>query len=581
MKRFTTYIATIALAFNLTVSASTDVEMKLFHTTDVHGNYYPYNFITRQPAQGSLSRVYSAVKEARQKYGKDKVLLLDNGDILQGQPTVYYYNYVDTVSPHITSEMMNFMGYDAGNVGNHDVETGRKVLNRWSGQCDMPILGANIIDVNTGMPYYRPYEIINRDGVKIAVLGLITPAIPAWLPEQLWSGLRFDDMETTARKWVPIIMEREHPDVLIGLFHSGQSGSELMGYKENASLDVARNVPGFDIVLMGHDHRSDMKHVVNQQGDTVLVINPANDGVNLTDITMSFKLDDNGKVIDKKFDGKLLSMSAYEPDSEFMSKFAPQYEIIKEYVGQPVGKLTKSISTRDAYFGPSEFVDLIHELQLGITGADISFTAPISFDASIAAGPITMSDMFNLYKYENMLYVMELTGQEIKDYLEFSYDKWINTMTSSNDHLLQFKDEPTSGDKSRSALKNRSYNFDSAAGIIYTVDVTKPYGERVEIKSMADGKPFDTNKTFKVAVNSYRGNGGGELLTKGAGIPADQLSSRIIYSTDRDLRYYLTDYIKEKKVLKPRKLNQWKFVPEKLVAPAAARDRKALFPDEK
>jgi 2',3'-cyclic-nucleotide 2'-phosphodiesterase/3'-nucleotidase len=113
------------------------------------------------------------------------------------------------------------------------------------------------------------------------------------------------------------------------------------------------------------------------------------------------------------------------------------------------------------------------------------------------------------------------------------------------------------------------------------VDVTKPYGERVEIKSMSDGKPFDTNKTFKVAVNSYRGNGGGELLTKGAGIPADQLSSRIIYSTDRDLRYYLTDYIKEKKVLKPRKLNQWKFVPEKLVAPAAARDRKALFPDEK
>ena len=102
--------------------------------------------------------------------------------VLQGQPTVYYYNYIDTVSPHITSEIMNYMKYDAGNVGNHDVETGRVTLDRWASQCEMPVLGANIIDTATGKPHFKPYEVFERDGVKIAILGMINPAISPATP---------------------------------------------------------------------------------------------------------------------------------------------------------------------------------------------------------------------------------------------------------------------------------------------------------------------------------------------------------------------------------------------------------------
>lgn len=115
---------------------------------------------------------------------------------------------------------MNYMGYDAGNVGNHDVETGRKVLDRWAGECNMPILGANIINEKTGEPHFQPYKVFDRDGLKIAVLGMITPAIPVWLSHDIWEGLRFDDMEETARKWIPIIKEREKPHIIIGLFHA-------------------------------------------------------------------------------------------------------------------------------------------------------------------------------------------------------------------------------------------------------------------------------------------------------------------------------------------------------------------------
>ncbi len=579
MKRcFVAVFVAVIISGVMSVSARR-VEINLLQTSDVHGNYFPYNFITGKNAAGSLARVSSAVKDARKKYG-DNVILLDNGDILQGQPTVYYYNYVDTVKPHVASEVMNYLRYDAGNVGNHDVETGRDVLDRWSKDCDMPILGANIIDESTGEPYFKPYEVIEHDGVKVAVLGMITPAIPAWLPETLWKGLRFDDIETTAKKWMPIIIDKEAPDVVVGLFHAGQAGNVLAGYKENPSLEVAKNVPGFDIILMGHDHRRECNKVMNVDGDSVLIMNPANNSVVLTDINMTFEVDDADKVVSKRIDGRLRPMSDFDIDAEFIVNFSPYIAEVNNYVNESVGHLTDSISTRDAYFGPSAFVDLIHKLQLDITGADISFAAPISYDANIPAGDIFIGEMFNLYKYENMLYVMELTGKEIKDYLEFSYGLWANTMKSGKDHLLLFKDNPTDGDESRAMLANPSYNFDSAAGIIYEVDVRKRPGHRVKIISMADGSRFDSSKIYKVALNSYRGNGGGELLTRGAGIPHDKLSSRIIYSTDRDLRYYLADYIHKKEVVKPEKLNQWRFVPEKYVIPAAKRDYLILFPEK-
>ena len=567
------------LLFYLVLSVAAQekvVKLKIVETSDVHGNYYPYNFITRHEWKGSLARIYSFVQKEREQY-KENLILLDNGDILQGQPTAYYYNYIDTVSPHLCSEMMNFMKYDAGNMGNHDVETGRAVFDRWIATCDFPVLGANIIDMSTGKPHLASYKVLERDGVKIVVLGMITPAIPAWLSENLWKGLRFDDMEETARKWMKIIREKENPDLVIGLFHAGQEAFKMSGkYNENASLNVAKNVPGFDIVLMGHDHARECKKVMNVAGDSVLIIDPTSNGIVLSNVDVTLKLKD-GKVQSKDIKGELTETEAYGISEDFMKRFAPQYETVQKFVSKKIGTFTESISTYPAFFGPSAFIDLIHTLQLDITGADISFAAPLSFDAEIKKGDVFVSDMFNLYKYENMLYVMTLSGKEIKDFLEMSYYMWTNRMKSPEDHLLWFKKKPRKGAEDRASFQNFSFNFDSASGIIYTVDVTKPQGEKITITSMADGSPFRMDKIYKVALNSYRGNGGGELLTKGSGIPQEDLKDRIIFSTDKDLRFYLMNYIEKKGTMNPKALNQWKFVPEKWTVPAAQRDSEYLF----
>ena len=552
------------------------VTINLVHTSDVHGNCFPYNFIEHKAWGGSYSRISSFVKQQRGIYGKN-VVLLDNGDVLQGQPTAYYYNFIDTKSKHLFAEVLNYLQYDAGNIGNHDVETGHAVYDRWIKQCHMPILGANTIDVKTGKPYLPPYTIIKRDGVKIAVLGLITPAIPAWLAENLWEGLRFDDMVESARKWVPIIKEKERPDLLVGLFHSGQDSSRgVTGYVEHASLEIARNVPGFDIVLFGHDHQTEFKTITNCVGEQVTVANPASNGVAASNIKVEFTLEGK-RVVGKTISGCVENMAKYAPDPQFIAHFAQQYDDVKNFVSERIGYNTTAITTRDAYFGSSAFIDFVHDVQMNIADAEISFAAPLSFDAEIRQGDIFMSDMFNLMKYENMLYAMTLTGKEIKDYLEYSYYIWTVQMQSADDHLLWFKPAKTEGDASRAQFQHESFNFDSAAGICYTVDVTKPRGEKIAIQSMADGTPFDMNKTYRVAINSYRGNGGGALLTVGAGIPKEELKNRIVFSTDKDLRYYMLQYIRQQGTISPKAHNNWRFVPAEIVEPAIKRDYQRLF----
>jgi 2',3'-cyclic-nucleotide 2'-phosphodiesterase/3'-nucleotidase len=554
------------------VHASQDgeVTLKLIETSDVHGCYFPYDFIRNKPMKGSLARVSSYVKEQREKY--ENVILMDNGDILQGQPVAYYYNYMDTISEHVCAAMLNYMKYDVGTMGNHDVETGHAVYDRWVRQCSFPVLGANIVDNKTGKPYLPPYQVIEKEGVKIAILGMITPAIPSWLPEQLWSGLHFEDMEDCARKWVKIIREKENPDVLVGLFHAGPEGNKLDNVVENGSGNVAKSVPGFDVVFMGHDHTRRYEKVVNVEGDSVLLIDPANMSKVVSEVTFTIKKQD-GKVVFKQVEGKLVNMDGYTPDADFLNIFSGAYETTMDFVSRNIGRIEHTISSKEAFFGPSAFVDLIHQLQLDITGADISFCAPLSAYTEIKKGDICVSDMFNLYKYENLLYTMKLTGKEIKDFLEMSYALWTNQMQSPDDHLMLLNEE----DNGFGRFKNPSFNFDSAAGIIYTVDVTKPQGEKIRIERMANGEPFDLNKTYRVAVNSYRGNGGGDLLTKGAGIPKTELAKRVVYSTDKDLRYYLMKRIEEVKVLDPKPLNQWKFIPEEWTVPASKRDYDILF----
>jgi len=584
MKRFISYLTIELLLLLLLVSCSVTGKksISIFETTDVHGVILPYDFIEKEKMNVSMASSFNYIKQIRKK--KDATLLLDNGDNLQGQPEVYYYNYIDTVQPHFVSEAMNYMGYDAGTVGNHDIEAGHGVYDRLIKNDNFPLLAANAVDIKSGKPYFKPYQIIEKNGIKIAVFGLVTPAIPNWLPPQLYSGIEFKDMVETAQHWMPVILN-EKPDLVVGLFHSGWDRTDVKlqqtnNLTENGSAAVAYNVPGFDIIFTGHDHKVANEKFVNSAGDTILILNGGSRSEKLAEADITFA---SRKIKGKKqmkITGRIINVADFKPDPEFITKFAPQYKIIDEYVNRSIGISLATITSRDAYFGSSAFVDMIHTIQLEITGADISFAAPLSFDVQISKGPITVGDMFKLYRFENMLYTMSLSGDEVQKYLEFSYSEWINTMKGPGDLLLKLhtvKDGKLTMTNGKAWFINQPYNFDSAAGINYTVDVSKPEGARINITGFTDGRPFDKNKIYRVAVNSYRGNGGGGHFTEGAGIAKDELRKRLISSTNRDLRYYMLKAIESKKTINPAPLNNWKFIPDKWLKTAMPSEYTLLF----
>ncbi len=588
-KRFTTIVVFVfCLALITPVSAKT-VHLKLIETTDVHGSFFPYDFIKAKDVPASLAQTYTYIKEQRANPDQH-VLLIDNGDILQGQPTVYYSNFEKTDSPHICSQIMNFMKYDVGVFGNHDVEAGHPIYDKLAKEFTFPWLAANAVKTGTDDPYFDAYAVFETDGVKVAILGLTTPGVPNWLPENLWEGIEYRDMVESAKKWVAIIQEKEHPDLLVGSFHSGvdftyKGQTADTPLNENATEIVAQKVPGFDVVFSGHDHKIWNKVITNEAGGDVLVIgaNNAAKSAAVADVTLTF--DEQAKGWKKEIRGEIIDIKEYAADEEFLTQFAGIVNEVKAYVDKPIGKFTKTISTREAMFGDSPFVDLIHHIQLELTQADVSFAAPLSFDTSIEEGEVFVRDMFKLYKYENLLYTMKLSGQEIKDFLEYSYGNWFDQMKDADSHLILFKKDDNGeliwSERSGSyETVARYYNYDSAAGINYTVDVSKPVGERITITDLFDGTAFDLKKIYKVAINSYRGNGGGGHLTKGAGIPKAELTDRMLSSTIKDLRYFLMKWIEGQQVVTPKAYGNWHMIPADWWEKAKAKDYTVLYESE-
>lgn len=587
MKNYT-YLLLLIVAILLSFHSNAQtIKLKIIETSDVHGSIFPYDLKNDKPSNSSLAQVMTYLKQEKEK-NDQHVILLDNGDILQGDPVVYYYNFekVDTI--HLFADAMNYMQYDAATVGNHDIETGHPVYDKFNKEINFPWLAANAVDTKTGKPYFKPYHVIERAGAKIVVLGMITPAIPNWLPEKIWEGMQFDDMIETAKKWVKEIKLREQPDLLIGLFHSGvnfnYNNQDENTYKnENASRLVAEQVKGLDIVFVGHDHEKWNFTVKDPDGKNVNIIGPLAGArtVGVANVSMTYDKICSYWTINSIV-GEYVDINKFEPDTDFMNKFSSSLEEVKNYVNRPIGNFNKTISSKDALFGPSEFTDLIHNIQLDLTDADISFTAPLAFNTNIEAGEVFVRDMFNLYRYENLLYTMEISGEEIKNYLEFSASIWFNQMNDENDHLLRFKKDGSgqvifSGRTQSPELEERYYNFESAAGIKYSVDVSKPVGNRINIKSMSNGNEFDESKIYTVAVNSYRGNGGGGHLTRGAGIPQEELSTRVKTSTEKDLRYYLMKWIEAQKNVEPVSLNNWEVIPQDWWIKGKEKDLKIMF----
>ena len=523
--------------------ADGEYRVTICSTTDVHGAYFDSAYVDNLAAKTSLANVSSYLKEIRGE-GVQPVLI-DVGDNLQGDNAAYYFNYVATDVPHVYPRIAAYLGYDAIVVGNHDIETGHDVYDRVASELTMPYLAANAafdrdengradMDENpdgktVSDSYFVPYCVVDRGGVKVASVGMTNGNIKSWLADDIWRGMDFQIISEMVQPVIDRMIEKEKPQLVVLAVHSG-TGAEQPN-RENEAQYLAATLRGVDIVLNGHDHRPVAREVENVNGGSVVLIDAGTKAVVVgqADFTLTVK---NGKVVSKSVDYKLVPMEKYPVDPDYVAAFKEDFNAVKAFAQRPIGQLSENIFLADALDGPSTYINLVQTVQLASSGADISFAAPLTSSGVVPKGVIEFQDLVSIYKFENQLYVVEMTGKQIKDYLEYSYKNWVN------------KSGP-------------SYNWDSADGIRYEVSRKAPDGERVKILSMNDGTPFDLDKTYKVAMTSYRASGGGDLVREGAGIDP---ASLVVVRKMKDIRSLIGDYIAAQKEIVPTVATNWKFV---------------------
>lgn len=529
----------------------------LVSTSDIHGRIFDEDCLTGQQREGSLAKFSTFLSRLRKE--NRNVVYLDAGDNLQGAVDVYQDVTAQFSRTSLPAEALNYLGCFATVLGNHDFSVGPTCYDRFLRDLKCPALGANVYYENPG-DYLAPYRIYEAQGVRIGVLGMSTQLSNLQQPNDR-RELDVADIIESAKYWMPVLKGTKKVDVVVGLFHSGYDGGRNEdGVTENVVRKIVNEVPGFNVILYGHDHRARCLKTVDCNGDSVLVLNtgPFLTNAGLTTLTVTGAGTDH-PVIETK--GELVNITAEIPDKRFTKKLSGWYEDMKEYSDSIVGVLAAPLEADSVLWGRSTLMDLQHTVQMRFVGAEVSLASPGYSKSYFPAGPIRMKDMFSVYDSDNFMVSVMMKGSEIRKALEQSASQFYNTVKDGNGGMLK------SRRRSMSSLV-------TAAGIRYEIDVTKPEGSRINIISMSDGQPFSDDKMYRTTINSYQYFG--TTLSRTIGITPKEMRERLNGSSPADIRYYMITALalnrETGQEYRVPKATDWKLVPRDIVAGCLAKD---------
>ncbi|MDF3141528.1 MULTISPECIES: 5'-nucleotidase C-terminal domain-containing protein [unclassified Streptomyces] len=533
-------------------------------TTDLHGNIFNWDYFkdaeyadAKGNAKG-LARVSTLVSQVREEKGRRNTLLIDAGDTIQGTPLTYYYAKVDPITAkggpvHPMAAAMNAIGYDAVALGNHEFNYGIETLRKFEEQCDFPLLGANALDAKTLKPAFPPYFIKKfcvpgAPPVKVAVLGLTNPGIAIWDKAYVEGKMVFPGLEEQAAKWVPKLRSMG-ADVVVVSAHSGSSGTSSYGdqlpYIENSSALVAQQVPGIDAILVGHAHTEIAELLVTNEktGKTVVLSEPLCYAQRLTlfDFELVFA---KGRWTVESVKATVRDSKTVADDPKITKLLKDDHDIVVEYVNQVVGKATEKLTTVDARYKDAPIIDLITKVQEDVARAALAGTeyaslpvisqaSPFSRTSEIPAGEVTIRDLSSLYVYDNTLVAKLMTGAQIKAYLEYSAEYFVQTAP----------DAAVDVDKLTNANNRPDYNYDYVSGLSYEIDVAQAAGSRIKNLSY-NGAALDDAQQFVFAVNNYRANGGGAF--------PHVASAQELWSESTEIRTRIAEWVTAKGLLDPK-----------------------------
>jgi 2',3'-cyclic-nucleotide 2'-phosphodiesterase/3'-nucleotidase len=516
------------------------VHIVVLGTTDLHGNLFPIDYYTNKPDNRGLAKISTLVKQVRKE--NPNVLLIDSGDTIQGTPLEYYHNKKNNQPPDPMMLAMNALAYDSMTVGNHEYNFGLPVLRKARSEAKFPWLSANTYNKGTNENHYQPYIVKEVAGVRIAVLGLTTPGIPNWENAPNYAGLEFREPVSEAKKWVPVLRGKERADVVVIAMHMGleqdlRTGEVNPGQvpNENRAIAIAKEVPGVDLIFMGHTHVPVSSLVING----VQLIQANYWGRHLARVDLYLESVGLRWRVFARAARTIAVDSSTVPDPELLKLGEPYDRETSAWLSRAIGESDKELTTAEARFRDTAILDLIQRVQMEAGKADVSMAAVFNPEARIAKGSVTVRDIAGLYVYENTLVVLEVTGKQLKDALEHSAK-----------YFRPYEPGKSPGDLVDEKIP--AYNFDIAEGVTYVLNLTKPVGQRIENLEF-QGRPLAPTQKLKLATNNYRVNGGGGYtMYKGA---------PVVYRSSVEIRELIIDWVERHKTIPTEPDNNWKIIP--------------------
>lgn len=524
------------------------VTITVLGTTDMHGNIWGYSYEDdKETTNNGIARVAAYIDSVRSEVGRDKVVLVDNGDLFQGTIlTDDLYNKDDS-QEHPLMTAMNTLDYDAMVFGNHEFNWGVPFVERLKREAKAPYLCANVTYKANGETLAAPYTIVVKDGVRIGIIGLTNPDCPRWDGEKL-DSLSFEALAPAARRAVDEIKDKV--DLIIAVAHVGYMPEYDEDHGTDAGYSILEACPEIKVLMLGHAHVT-----LNEKGENgAVVLACRNSGREVARWDITF--DGNNEVTG--ITGEVVPMDDVAPSEAFRAIPAVKeaHEKTRAYISSGVQSSDGTVQggqfgVASADFQPADEIpgipqakledtavmDLILDLQLANSGADVTSCALFRDDSAIYAGPINYGNVFKIYKFDNTLYTVDVTGKELKDYMEWSaacYNQW-----KPGDVTISFNpDKP-------------GYLYDMFQGVDYEIDLSQPAGSRIK-NVMFKGQPLKDDQVLKLAVNNYRYSSA--LKTQKI------IAGKRDWESPNSIRDMIVAYIKEKGTIDPHCDHNWKIV---------------------